>query len=395
MRPLAGVRVLDLTRLLPGPYATRLLADLGAEVVKIEDPERGDYLRELQPEWFAWLNAGKRGARIDLKHPDGREVLLNLASRADALLEGFRPGVIDRLGLSPAALWERNPRLVIVSLSGYGADGPYRDRAGHDLNYLAASGLLSLFPPGPDGTPLLPPLQLGDLSAGLQAALAAVAGILHARTVGHGLHVDIPILGALWSLGGYLLAAAAARGGLHRSDLPLAGTMACYRCYRTADGGILSVGALEPRFWAEFCLAAGHPEWIARQNDRDQEALAAEVAAVVAAKPAAEWARIAAQVPSACLEVAVDPSAAPHHPQARALDAFAQGDVKGPRPPWRVRPATGGGFRHPESPEKRDAQGGTAHDILSWAGYDQDRIRELLEAGVVSDPASVRTRETG
>lgn len=387
-RLLEGVCVVDLTRLLPGPYASRLLVDLGAEVFKIEDPDRGDYLRQRQPDWFAWLNSGKRVAAIDLKRAEGREVFLALAARADALLEGFRPGVLDRLGVSPPALWRRNPRLVVVSLDGYGQDGPYRDRAGHDLNYLAASGLLSLFPTGPDGTPLLPPLQLGDLSAGLQAALAVVAGVLHARSIGQGLHVDVPILGALWSLGGYLLASAAARGGLGRSDLVLAGALACYRCYRAADGGIVSVAALEPQFWAEFCQAAGHPEWTARQDDPDQAALAAEVAAVVAAKPTAEWARIAERAPSACLEVAVDPSAAPQHPQAQALEAFSprgRGSAGGPRPPWRLRAANGERLRHPPPAAGHGAREGGARAILARAGYEEERIAELLRTGIVRD----------
>lgn len=153
---LSGVRVLDLTRLLPGPYATRLLVDMGAGVVKVEDPA-GDPLRQLQPHWFQWLNRGKQSVRLDLKQAAARAAFLRLCRSADAVLEGFRPGVMDRLGLGYAALAEQNPRLVLVSLCGYSPDGPERDRAGHDLNYLAAVGLLGLMPPGVDGAPANPP----------------------------------------------------------------------------------------------------------------------------------------------------------------------------------------------------------------------------------------------
>lgn len=324
MRPLAGVRVLDLTRLLPGPYASRLLVDLGADVIKVEDPGPGDYLRTMQPAWFAWLNRGKRSVQLDLKRPEGRAAFLRLCRSADAVLEGFRPGVLERLGLGYGALQEQNQRLVLVSLCGFDPEGPDQNRAGHDLNYLAAAGLLGLMPPGPDGAPANPPLQMGDTGGGLMAAFYLVSGILHARATGTGAHLYAPIAEALRSLGGYLLAEAERAGCLGRDDLFLAGGRACYRSYLTADGGAVSLGALEPKFWAAFCTAAGRPDLAPRQFDPDQEALAAEVAALFRSRPLADWAALAAETPDACLYPVLRPEQVPP-PAAAGAPAPAPG----------------------------------------------------------------------
>lgn len=292
MQPLSGVTVLDLTRLLPGPYATWLLRSWGARVIKVEDPVVGDYLREAQPLWFSHLNAGAESVAIDLKQPAGRELFLRMLPEAEIVIEGFRPGVMERLGLTYEALAEQNPKVVLVSLSGYEPDGPRATRAGHDLNYMAHSGLLSLM----DGAPAF---QLGDLSGGLTAAAGALAALHGAQATGRGSHVRVSITGALKALG--VIQAVEALEGieLNREEMLLGGNLPCYRIYRTADGGRVTLAALESKFWAQFCEAVERPDWIPRQMD---PLLREELAALFRSRCLWEWHQLAERVPDACLD---------------------------------------------------------------------------------------------
>jgi alpha-methylacyl-CoA racemase len=239
MKPLDGVRILDLTRLLPGAYATRLLADLGADVVKIEDPRGGDPMREMPAArlYFDQLNRGKRSVTLDLRSPDAAAVLDALASRADALVESFRPSTARRLGVDGKAVRARHPHLVCASISGFGQDGPYAERAAHDINYQALAGLLT--------PPQLPGPLVGDIGSATQAALGIVAALLQRTRTGVGSLVDVSIHEAAlaWSLFPTTTELASAR----------------YNVYETADGQWLALGALEPKFWAGFCERAGLP----------------------------------------------------------------------------------------------------------------------------------------
>jgi len=284
MKPLDGLLVLDLTRLLPGPFCASLLRSWGARTVKVEDLEAGDYLREVHPVWFAHLNAGALSVGLDLKHPRGREVFLRLAATADVVLEGFRPGVMERLGLAYETLKAINPRLVLVSLSGYPRESELAGRAGHDLTYLARSGLLSLM-----GEP--PPVQLADLTAGWAGAAGALAAVLAARAKGQGVHVDASLFGAACSLGALLTAEVRAGAAPTRESLPLAGALPCYSVYETSDGGRVALGALEPKFWRAFCSLVGRSEWGERGSD---PALRPEVAALFRLRSSAEWAVLSA-----------------------------------------------------------------------------------------------------
>jgi len=256
--PLAGVRVVDLTRLYPGPYATLLLADLGAAVVKVEDPAEGDFLRGL-PEQFEALNRGKRSIAIDLKAPRGPAVLRRLCAGADVFIEGFRPGVLERLGCSPAALAAEFPRLVICSLSGFGQTGPLRSRAGHDIGYLALGGVLSRC--GPGETPTLPGAQFADFfGGGLQAVVAVLAALVERSATGRGRALDVAMAeGAMQAL--------LPRLSDSSSEDVLRGDRPCYRVYACRGGGAIALGALEPKFWERFCAAAGRPEWEGQQFD--------------------------------------------------------------------------------------------------------------------------------
>lgn len=281
---LAGVRVLDLTRHLPGPLAALLLADMGADVLKIEPPD-GDGMRDLGPRradglsaYFTAVNAGKTARRIDLKHPDGRAAFLDLVKTADVLIESFRPDVMARLGVGYDVLTDINPRLIYCSLNGFGCTGPLASKAAHDVNYVALAGALP--PVGPDGS--LPDTPLADCAGGLFAALA-VAGALHGRVRdGRGCHLDLALVDAVMPLQILPLAALGAAGApAPPAEGQLNGGAAYYHVYDTADGRRVTLGAIEAKFWRAFCGAAARPDWEARHHEPlPQRALIAEVAAM-------------------------------------------------------------------------------------------------------------------
>ena len=265
-KPLSGIRVLDLTRLLPGPVATRHLADMGADVVKIEDTGAGDYAREMGPlhegtsVFFRLANRNKRGMRLELKNPKGCEVFLRLAKKADVVVEGFRPGVMARLGLGYDALAAVNPRLVYCSITGYGQDGPYADRAGHDINYIGYAGVGDQI--GTAEAPVVPNFQIADLLGGaLTSVMGILAALIDSKSSGRGRHVDVAMTDAVFAhailpLLGYLEHGKAARRGTGM----LGGGLPCYNVYRTRDGRWMAVGALERKFWETLCDILGCPE---------------------------------------------------------------------------------------------------------------------------------------
>ncbi len=271
MQPLAGLLVVDLTRHLPGPFASRELLRLGARVVRLEAPE-GDPLRDIAPQWDAALNAGKESVVCDLKRDP--ELGRALCARADVVLEGFRPGVAARLGVGPDDVPERT---VYCSITGFGADGPHVARAGHDLNYLGWAGALA------DTAPGLPPVQVADLGAGSLAAVTEIlAALLQRERTGRGARLVVSMTHG------------AHRFVAHRLDgepVPklLTGGLACYRIYPTADGRWLTVGALEAKFFQRLCELLGVPHLASRQFADDQEPVAAELGAAIARRPLAEW----------------------------------------------------------------------------------------------------------
>lgn len=281
--PLANTRILDLTRLFPGALCTLILADLGAEVLKVEPPE-GDYWRDLAPYSFRALNRNKWAITLDLKTPAGVEKLLRLVHTADVLVESFRPGVLDRLGLSVEKLREANPRLIVASLSGYGSDGPRAQEAGHDLNYMGLAGLL-------DGIESPPTAQAADLLGGFAAASAILAALLRRERNGQGAVVNVALLDAALVAGIMARAEASAQDAV--PDLSrgiLSGGLACYHLYRTADGQQMALGALEARFFAAFCEVVGRPDLIAHQYDPTrQDWLRGELAAIFQTRTCDEW----------------------------------------------------------------------------------------------------------
>ena len=263
MEPLRGLLVVDFTRYLPGPFASRELLELGARVVCVEPPG-GDPLRESVPEWYAALAAGKESVVVDLK--EDPSVALSLLAQADVVLEAFRPGVASRLGIGP----EHAPETAVYcSITGFGVDGPHAQRAGHDLNYVGWAGVLE------DTAPALPPVPIADFAAGAMAAVNRIlAALLEREKTGRGAHVVVSMT-----------------HGAHRlaSRLLLTGGLACYRIYPTADRRWLTVAALEPVFWLRLVGLLGRPDLAARHYEEDQDALAAELEAVFVARSLAEW----------------------------------------------------------------------------------------------------------
>ena len=263
-QPLRGVRVLDLTRLLPGPFATLLLGDMGADVVKVEDTRGGDYARYHQPfvgqlgAFFASINRNKRSIALDLKHPLGVELLHRLLPSADVLVESFRPGVLDRLGFGPDALLDKYQDLIVCSVTGFGQTGPARLEAGHDSGYLARSGALHGVGSA-SGEVVLPGIQVADIGGGALYAVSAVCAALVGRAGGNGgCHLDISITDGALS---FMLPALTMISHGHEYQGPAAemlnGGIACYSVYKTRDGRHMALGALEPKFWLAFCSAAG------------------------------------------------------------------------------------------------------------------------------------------
>jgi len=282
---LQGVIVLDLTRLLPGAVATQHLAGWGAEVIKIEQPGIGDYARTMSPSVFKRTNAGKKSIVLDLKNTRGREILKSLAATADVLIEGNRPGVMERLSLAYPEFSAVNRRLIYISLTGYGQCGPYAGLAGHDVNYMALGGVLSL------NLPVIPGVQIADLVGG---SLQAVTGILLALVAryrtGEGRHVDVSMYDGVTSL---LTVPLAGYHDAGREPQPgaemLSGRYACYNIYEAADERWVAVGALEPKFWAELCRRLDCEDFIPRQFEDAQDEVKSRLAIIFRTKPAQEW----------------------------------------------------------------------------------------------------------
>ncbi len=388
MLALDDVRVLDLTRLLPGPFCTLLLADFGADVIKVEDTSGGDYMRWMPPlvdeysAMFHPLNRNKRSLAIDLKNPLGHEAFLRLAATADVVVESFRPGVMDRLGLGLASMHAVNPKLVLCSISGYGQDGPFRDRAGHDLNYSAIAGVLLLGGEA-DGVPAMPGLQVGDLGGGaLHAALAIMIALHHAARTGRGQQCDVSMVDGLVSWAGVHASQLFATGDVPGpGDGLLTGRYPCYRIYPCADG-FLAVGALEPKFWHEFVALIGVPELAGQgfAEAAEGERTVTAVEAVLRTRTRAQWADALAGH-DVCVEPVLDLEGTFEHSQVRSrgmrLDA---GD-------GRPTAQTGFPIRLLGSPAsyQRAAPGYGEHtdEVLAAAGYGVDERASMRATGVI------------
>ncbi len=397
---LDGLRVLDLTRLLPGGFCSLLLADFGADVIKVEDTGAGDYVRWAPPHYegadpsassalFLGLNRGKRSIRIDLKSAAGNEVLVRLVRSADVLLEGFRPGVMDRLGVGYERLREENPGLVYCAITGYGQDGPNRARSGHDMNYLGLNGILGLTG-DVDGPPISASAQIADLGGGAMMAVAGILIALQERTrSGEGQLVDCSMFDGSLSFLAMLAGEMLADGQVpRRGELRLAGGLVCYRPYRCTDGYV-TLGALEPKFWAEFCRGVGREDLLGHAFDPPGSDAHRAVCEIFAGRTREEW-RAFASEHDCCMEPVL------------GLDEALEGDVVAAREmvvevpqPGTERPVRLLGVpiklsRTPGDPRRAPGPGLGQHtrDVLAEAGYPPEEIDALHESGAVAGPAA-------
>lgn len=401
--PLDGVRVLDLSRLLPGGFCSLLLADFGADVVKVEDLGMGDYVRWAPPFYdgaqdsakgalFLALNRNKTSVRINLKEQAGREVLLRLAQEADVVLESFRPGVLDRLGVGYDALREVNPRIVYCAITGYGQDGPLRDRSGHDMNYLGRIGLLGLTGES-DGPPVQAAGQIADLGGGaLMAAFGILAALRERDRSGEGQLVDISMAdGALSWLamvaGQYLCDGVVPQRGRE----VLAGGVICYRPYECADGHV-TLGALEPKFWRNWCAGVGREDLVERQFERPGSEAHREVQAVFLSRTREQWGAFAAEH-DCCLEPVFDIDEALGQPLVQERQMVVGLDQPGAERPVRLLGAPVKLSRTPADTNRLPgpALGEHTDELLRAAGYDDAQIAALKESGAVAGQATGAT----
>jgi crotonobetainyl-CoA:carnitine CoA-transferase CaiB-like acyl-CoA transferase len=370
--PLAGVRVLDLTRLLPGPLATQHLADLGADVVKIEDTGHGDY---ANPAVRALVNRNKRGLCLDLKQPAGRDVMLRLCRTADAVVEGFRPGVMARLGLGYATLAAANPRIVLCSISGWGQTGPLRDLPGHDLNYAAMAGVA-------DQMGGLSNLPVADLLGGtMGAVMGLLAALYDAARSGQGRHVDVSMADGVLAHAVLPLAALNQQGEVPRGGQgALTGGLACYGLYGTSDGRQLAVGALERKFWDALCERIARPDLapLHRSGNPATEArLRAELQGLFAGQPLAYWVALF-EGSQACVSPVLRLDETLAHPHFLARGMAVPGTPRQLGPAVRMT-----GFDVP-APRPAPTPGQHSDALLAEAGYDSAALAALRASGALA-----------
>ena len=397
--PLEGVRILDLTRLLPGGFCTLLLGDLGADVIKVEDTGAGDYVRWAPPYYgddtqsalgtrsalYLSLNRSKRSIRLNLKEEAGREALLRLAKDADVLVESFRPGVLDRLGVGYEALREANPAIVYCPITGYGQDGPNRDRAGHDMNYLGLNGLLGLTGEI-GGAPVQAAGQIADLGGGgMMGAIGILAALHEAKRSGEGQLVDVSMTDGAQSwlamvAGRYLCDQVVPK----RGELELAGGIVCYRPYEVKDGWV-TCGALEQKFWAAFCNGVGREDLIERQFERPGSDAHREVEEIFRSRTREEWVAFNDEH-DCCIEPVLDLDEALSSPQTTEREMVVEfeqpeiGTVRQLGPPLKLG-RTPAGVQRPAP-----ALGEHTEEVLGEAGYSGEEIEAMISSGAAKGP---------
>jgi len=387
--PLASLKILDFSTLLPGPFASMFLADLGADVLRIEAPNRPDLMRLTPPfdgehsAWHSLLNRSKRSLALDLKHPAAANIVKQLVQEYDIVLEQFRPGVMDRLGVGYPALQAANPRLIYCAITAYGQTGPYRDRAAHDINALALAGLMAHTGRKADG-PLPLGVQVADVGSSFMAITGLLAAVIQRTQTGVGQLVDISLFDTALSWN-----ALAASQALVGDDEPTRETMllnggAYYDFYRTSDERYLSVGSLEPKFWTGFCQAIGRPELIkagltAKPNT--QQALKEAIQATIATRPLAEWMHIFDQA-DVCVEPVLSVAEAVTHPQTLARQMI----VEVLKPDGTTQRQTGAPIKFSTSQPVYQHIGATlgehTDEIIKALGYTASELAALHQSGL-------------
>lgn len=388
---LSELRVLDLTRLLPGPYCTMMLADLGAEVIKVEEPGGGDYVRDFPPKireegvFFVAVNRNKKSITLNLRSNRGKQIFFELVKNADVVVEGFRPGVMDKLGVGYKALKEMNSGIIVCSISGYGQDGPFAQKAGHDWNYLSIAGI-SGFTGTKEGKPIMPGVQIADIGGGaLQAAFCILAAVIGREKTGKGQYIDIAMMdGALaWVAlyaGKYFIDG--------ESPVPsremITGQFACYNVYKTKDGRYMSLGALEPQFWSAFCKAVGRDDLVREQytSGRRADEVVAEVESIFAKHTREEWIELLRDV-DCCCEPVNNFDETFSHPQVLHRNMVVE--MEHPTEGW-IRMLNFPG-KFSETPAKMKLPpptlGQHTEDLLGELGITKEEIAELVKEKVI------------
>lgn len=392
MKPLDNVRVLDLTRLLPGAVATMMLGDFGADVIKIEEPGVGEPMRAMPPyvagegAYFLATHRNKRSLALNLKHAAGRTAFLRLAESADVLVEGFRPGVMRRLGIDYETLRAINPRLIYCSITGYGQDGPYAKRAGHDVNYVAIAGLLGLNA-APGGAPVIPSVQIADLAGGsLQAVIGVLLALAARERTGRGQFVDVAMTdGALALMVVQLMTLMTTGRAPQPSAESLTGRNACYHIYETRDSRHVALGAIEPKFWAAACRALGCEDLIPLQfaDAARQRECIERLQEIFRRRTAAEWLEVFAAT-DACLELVATPDEVLHHPQVVHRGLMAEmshptaGAIKQIAPTVRLSETPG------EMRLAPPRTGEHTREVLGEVGYTDEEIERMVNDGAAA-----------
>jgi crotonobetainyl-CoA:carnitine CoA-transferase CaiB-like acyl-CoA transferase len=387
--PLSGIRILDLTQLYPGPLATMMLADMGADVVRLEHPNRPDNIHYLPPfigkesAAYLTLNRSKRSLALDTGNEEGRKVFFDLVKTADVVMEQFRPGVLEKIGIGYEQAAPFNPRIIYVSITGFGQDGPYRKKAGHDINYLALGGLLSQVKKGKEM--VLPGFQTADVvGGGYMGIIACLGALWHREKTGKGQKVDVSMTDGIMPMLTLQLAQYWGSGESGEIMNPFDGSFPFYGVFECADGKHVSLGALEQKFWTGFCQMAGKPEWLPLQfaTGDEKRRVREEIARFFKSKPREEWLKLA-EVHDICLSSIHEMEDLEKDPQLQARQMIVEMEhenglkLKGVGIPIKFSDSK------PDQPEPAPAVGQDSIEILKEAGYSEERIKELLEKGIV------------
>ncbi len=385
--PLVGVRVLELARLYPGPLAGMILAGWGAEVIKVEDPEHPDPMRGYPPfvgdisAGFLAVNRFKQSLALRFASPEGRKVLLRLIEQSDVLIESFRPGLMQQWGLDWESVKAVNPGLIYASVTGYGQEGPRAKQAGHDLNYIALSGILA-DNCDPEGRPVVPGVQIGDVAGGAYLSVMAIlAALVQRQRTGEGRWLDVAMLDGLLPFTGLHLAHRAA--GLQPQLRPLSGSLACYNVYRCRDGKWVALAALETKFWQRFCELVGHLEWVEQQFEpgEAQIRLKAGLQALFEQKTREEWVALTGGE-DVCLTPVLDLEelAADPHIKQRGLLHYLPVDG------WPLLVGTHVPVFAPPPHQPAPALGEHTRSVLRRLGYTEREVQQFLEADLILLP---------
>lgn len=400
---LTGVRVLDLSMLPPGAFCCMILGDLGAEIVKVESHLLGDLTRQAPPHvgqescYFMSVNRNKKSIALNLKRKEGREIALKLARTADVIIEGFRPGRVKRLGIAYGDIQPLNPDIVYCSLSGYGQEGPFRDRAGHDINYAALAGMLDVLTQ-PGEAVFVPGVQLADLAGALFAAIGILSALVARSLRGTGMYIDVSLFDSVLSLmTGSAATCMSADTPVERGQRYVLGTYPCYRVYETKDGRYMALGAAEAVFWADFCEAIGRKDLVPKRipEGTERESVLSEIQRIFAGRTREEWMRFFADKNVCCepvntLEEALSAPQVTGRDMLWEIDHPTAGRLQQIGLPLRSGLSTSEGLRRTASPPPLLGQ--HTVEILQSLGYDDDAIQQLRAKRVVTTSEDVAAR---